>query len=113
MAEESHEQIEEATSTTTGTTTTTTSAHMHTLLQHKNTPRFVLRCVENELPPNLVHSLRLLRVLELQSATQPDAPPLSQQATKNVADLLCDPAPQDASSPHSQSGRPLPFEFQI
>ncbi|KAL7513979.1 hypothetical protein ACHAXN_011851 [Cyclotella atomus] len=36
------------------------------LLQNSSCERFVLRCVENELPPNLIHCLRLLRVLELQ-----------------------------------------------
>lgn len=38
------------------------------LLQNSACDKFVLRCVENELPPNLVHCLRLLRVLELQHA---------------------------------------------
>jgi hypothetical protein len=36
------------------------------LLENSTCERFVLRCVENELPPNLIHCLRLLRVLELQ-----------------------------------------------
>eukprot|EP00804_Cyclotella_cryptica_P023828 CCRYP_019474-RC/>CCRYP_019474-RC protein AED:0.00 eAED:0.00 QI:520/1/1/1/1/1/2/4116/2642 len=36
------------------------------LLLNSTCERFVLRCVENELPPNLIHCLRLLRVLELQ-----------------------------------------------
>ena len=36
------------------------------LLSKSSCERFVLRCVENELPPNLIHCLRLLRVLELQ-----------------------------------------------
>lgn len=36
------------------------------LLNNSTCERFVLRCVENELPPNLIHCLRLLRVLELQ-----------------------------------------------
>ncbi len=41
------------------------------LLEHSSTcERFVLRCVENELPPNLIHCLRLLRVLELQRDQQ-------------------------------------------
>ena len=31
---------------------------------------FVERCVEHELPPNLIHCLRLLRVLELQHASE-------------------------------------------
>ena len=37
-----------------------------TLLENAGCEKFVLRCVENELPPNLIHCLRLLRVLELQ-----------------------------------------------
>ena len=36
------------------------------LLENSKCNKFVLRCVENELPPNLIHCLRLLRVLELQ-----------------------------------------------
>ena len=36
------------------------------LLSKSSCERFILRCVENELPPNLIHCLRLLRVLELQ-----------------------------------------------
>ena len=33
------------------------------LLENATCERFVLQCVENELPPNLIHCLRLLRVL--------------------------------------------------
>jgi hypothetical protein len=36
------------------------------LLENSSCKKFVLRCVENELAPNLIHCLRLLRVLELQ-----------------------------------------------
>ena len=36
------------------------------LLENSTCKRFVLRCVKNELPPNLIHCLRLLQVLELQ-----------------------------------------------
>lgn len=36
------------------------------LLENSKCERFVLRCVESELPPNLIHCLRLVRVLELQ-----------------------------------------------
>lgn len=43
-------------------------AHIDVLLQNSACDKFVLRCVENELPPNLIHCLRLLRVLELQHA---------------------------------------------
>ena len=37
------------------------------LLAPKN-EKFTLRCIENELPPNMIHCLRLLRVLELKHA---------------------------------------------
>ena len=36
------------------------------LLQNAKCEKFVLRCLEQELPPNLIHCLRLLRVLELE-----------------------------------------------
>lgn len=38
------------------------------LLDYSSCEKFVLRCLENELPPNLIHCMRLLRVLELQMA---------------------------------------------
>jgi len=43
-----------------------TPSDIDILLENSTCERFVLRCVENELPPNLIHCLRLLRVLELQ-----------------------------------------------
>jgi hypothetical protein len=43
-------------------------SHIDTLLANSSCEKFVLRCLENELPPNLIHCLRLLRVLELQHA---------------------------------------------
>ncbi|KAL7447041.1 hypothetical protein ACHAXM_011573 [Skeletonema potamos] len=43
-----------------------TPSDIDILLENSSCERFVLRCVENELPPNLIHCLRLLRVLELQ-----------------------------------------------
>ena len=43
---------------------------MDVLLASSKFERFVLRCVEAELPPNLIHCLRLLRVLELQHAAK-------------------------------------------
>eukprot|EP00529_Nitzschia_sp_RCC80_P031903 CAMPEP_0113506282 /NCGR_PEP_ID=MMETSP0014_2-20120614/35819_1 /TAXON_ID=2857 /ORGANISM="Nitzschia sp." /LENGTH=870 /DNA_ID=CAMNT_0000401755 /DNA_START=36 /DNA_END=2645 /DNA_ORIENTATION=+ /assembly_acc=CAM_ASM_000159 len=39
------------------------------LLAAPKTDKFVMRCLENELPPNMIHCLRLLRVLELQHAS--------------------------------------------
>ena len=71
------------------------------LLQKKGCKKFVLRCMENDLPPNLIHCMRLLRVLELQiAATAKDQDdgmdslvmtptPISKAATKKVEDLLC------------------------
>ena len=38
------------------------------ILQNSTCDKFIHRCLENELPPNLIHCLRLLRVLELQAA---------------------------------------------
>ena len=43
---------------------------MDVLLAGAKCPNFVARCVEAELPPNLIHCLRLLRVLELQHAAR-------------------------------------------
>ena len=47
--------------------TTTGTCDIDVLLEHSTTCRnFIARCMEHELPPNLIHCLRLLRVLELQ-----------------------------------------------
>ena len=78
------------------------------LLENSSCEKFLLRCVENELPPNLVHCLRLLRVLELQHAadhTQDrDIRPLGEQAARKVAkllSLLCtDPVVGEQLRPH-------------
>lgn len=71
------------------------------LLVAPKSDKFVARCLENELPPNMIHCLRLLRVLELQHATQrykeyegqgkADRPikPISSRATSKVSTLLC------------------------
>lgn len=88
------------------------------LLAPKN-DKFVLRCLENELPPNMIHCLRLLRVLELQHANQKhkenDArvqagkkpkgiKPISSRATSKVSQLLCtlctDPSVGEQLRPH-------------
>eukprot|EP00934_Nitzschia_sp_Nitz4_P005324 Nitzschia sp. Nitz4//scaffold43_size134323//124879//134327//NITZ4_003322-RA/size134323-augustus-gene-0.228-mRNA-1//1//CDS//3329552017//5314//frame0 len=70
------------------------------LLTSPKSDKFVLRCLENELPPNMIHCLRLLRVLELQHATQTskeneakglpnqDIHPISSRATAKVSHLL-------------------------
>mmetsp|Transcript_30241 Transcript_30241/g.46140 ORF Transcript_30241/g.46140 Transcript_30241/m.46140 type:complete len:3721 (-) Transcript_30241:46-11208(-) len=80
------------------------------LLENSTCDKFVLRCVENELPPNLIHCLRLLRVLELQHANsqhQRDggAPQsISTRATAKVSKLLCllctDPSVGEQLRPH-------------
>ena len=88
------------------------------LLDNSSCDKFVLRCVENELPPNLIHCLRLLRVLELQhahtavamkqraggdeSSTVTDS--ISTMATSKVSKLLCllctDPSVGEQLRPH-------------
>lgn len=71
------------------------------LLLAPKTDKFVLRCLENELPPNMIHCLRLLRVLELQHAAKMQKEneekgkadslikSISSQATGKVSQLLC------------------------
>jgi len=73
---------------------------------------FVSKCVEHDLTTNLIHCLRLLRVLELQQAHAPVRGsgeevanrPLSTAATSKVADLLCllckDPSVGEQLRPH-------------
>jgi len=80
------------------------------LLENSACEKFVLRCIENELPPNLIHCLRLLRVMELQHAneshereeTEPE--PIGENATKKVSQLLCklckDPSVGEQLRPH-------------
>lgn len=86
------------------------------LLLAPKSDKFVLRCLENELPPNMIHCLRLLRVLELQHATKDqtgsddtdscDSPlnSISSRATGKVSQLLCtlctDPAVGEQLRPH-------------
>ena len=88
------------------------------LLENSECDKFVLRCVENELPPNLIHCLRLLRVLELQHAhtavalqqragrdgSAAVADSVSTTATDKVSRLLCllctDPSVGEQLRPH-------------
>lgn len=79
------------------------------LLDNSSCDKFVLRCVENELPPNLIHCLRLLRVLELQHANAQQqrgdaAASISTRATAKVSKLLCllctDPSVGEQLRPH-------------
>eukprot|EP00518_Triparma_eleuthera_P018473 CAMPEP_0197567966 /NCGR_PEP_ID=MMETSP1320-20131121/36527_1 /TAXON_ID=91990 /ORGANISM="Bolidomonas sp., Strain RCC2347" /LENGTH=155 /DNA_ID=CAMNT_0043130211 /DNA_START=119 /DNA_END=582 /DNA_ORIENTATION=- len=39
---------------------------VRTLASFGGRPRFTQKCVEGNMPPNLIHSLRLLRVIEMQ-----------------------------------------------
>ena len=88
---------------------------MDILLVAPKTEKFVSRCLENELPPNMIHCLRLLRVLELQHATQKHKEnsklkkprrikPISSRATKKVSLLLrtlcSDPTVGEQLRPH-------------
>ena len=60
------------------------------LLQNSHCDKFILRCMENELPPNLIHCMRLLRVLELKNAKEGElVKPISQEASEKVEKLLC------------------------
>ena len=66
------------------------------LLLAPKSDKFVLRCLENELPPNMIHCLRLLRVLELQHSTKElkenrgvQIKSISSRATGKVGLLLC------------------------
>ena len=72
------------------------------LLKNSNCDKFILRCMENELPPNLIHCMRLLRVLELKNSTATTksdndsdtikvkkVKAVSKRATKKVQQLLC------------------------
>jgi hypothetical protein len=85
-------------------------SHIDILLENSSCDKFVLRCVENELPPNLIHCLRLLRVLELQHANahqqlgEGAAASISTRATSKVSNLLCllcaDPSVGEQLRPH-------------
>ncbi|KAG7347447.1 WD40 repeat-containing protein [Nitzschia inconspicua] len=86
------------------------------LLVAPKSEKFVQRCLENELPPNMIHCLRLLRVLELQHASQTyqkneaqgrsELPikPIASRATGKVSQLLCtlctDPSVGEQLRPH-------------
>jgi len=84
-----------------------------TLLANSSSEMFTLRCVENELPPNLIHCMRLLRVLELQHAAAsaasegdgaPPPEPVSVIAASKVSRLLValcvDPTVGEQIRPH-------------
>jgi Beige/BEACH domain/PH domain associated with Beige/BEACH len=81
---------------------------IHVLLNNSSSESFVQRCVESELPPNLIHCMRLLRVLELQHAAQASEGqgllPIAENATTLVSRLLCslcvDPSVGEIFRPH-------------
>jgi Beige/BEACH domain/PH domain associated with Beige/BEACH len=93
-----------------------THSDLDVLLVAPKSEKFVQRCLENELPPNMIHCLRLLRVLELQHASQTyqkndaqgrlDRPirPIASRATGKVSQLLCtlctDPSVGEQLRPH-------------
>jgi hypothetical protein len=104
-----------------GSDDSTPSSHcdLDVLLVAPKNEKFVLRCLENELPPNMIHCLRLLRVLELQHANQrhkenaarvqagkksKPIKPISSRATSKVSQLLCtlctDPSVGEQLRPH-------------
>lgn len=84
------------------------SQDIHVLLNNSSSESFVQRCVESELPPNLIHCMRLLRVLELQHAAQAgegqELVPIAEKATSLVSRLLCslcvDPSVGEIVRPH-------------
>jgi len=54
------------------------------LLENSNCDKFILRCMENELPPNLIHCMRLLRVVELKAAHSQSAAAAAAKAESNT-----------------------------
>ncbi|KAL7565981.1 hypothetical protein ACA910_011004 [Epithemia clementina (nom. ined.)] len=73
-----------------------TKSDVDVLLENSKCEKFILRCVEAELPPNLIHCLRLVRVVELQNASQSaegetddEISPVALKATQKVTRLLC------------------------
>jgi len=69
------------------------------LLKNSHCDKFLLICMENELPPNLIHCMRLLRVLEMNNANEcknledsltskPEVKPVSKKAIQNVERLM-------------------------
>lgn len=93
------------------------------LLKNSHCDKFILRCMENELPPNLIHCMRLLRVLELKNSSSASASKdddqndvtkndekarqvkaVSKRATEKVNKLLCllcgDPSVGEQLRPH-------------
>lgn len=81
---------------------------IHVLLSNSSSESFVQRCIESELPPNLIHCMRLLRVLELQHAAQAgegqELSPIAEKASSLVSQLLCslcvDPSVGEIVRPH-------------
>jgi Beige/BEACH domain/PH domain associated with Beige/BEACH/Concanavalin A-like lectin/glucanases superfamily/WD domain, G-beta repeat len=81
------------------------------LIQNMACDKFVVRCVENELPPNLVHCLRLLRVLELQHANTYQIKQMngSTGSAANGADSDDDMSRESVGTSQSSSGECRPI----
>lgn len=93
---------------------TETESDVDILLKNTSFENFVVRCVENELTPNLIHCMRLLRVVELQHAAEADidannnnnneVQSIAATATSKVSRLLCaicvDPSVGEQLRPH-------------
>ena len=58
------------------------------LQSYAGRPRFTQKCVENDLPPNLLHCLRLLRVIEMQNPQPPPVAMSTVTATTLISSLL-------------------------
>lgn len=78
---------------------TTIKSDIEILLKNSHCDKFLLRCMENELPPNLIHCMRLLRVLEMNNAnaskdleyslpSKSEGKPVSKKAIDNVERLM-------------------------
>jgi len=65
-----------------------TTPPLSILLSYSSHPRFTQKCVENDLPPNLLHCLRLLRVIEMQNPQPPPQEMSTVEATGLISNLL-------------------------
>ena len=72
------------------------------LLNNSQCEKFILRCMENELPPNLIHCMRLLRVLELKNSTM-----FAEGREQSAADGNGDGDEHDEEGNHSTTVKPV------
>lgn len=81
------------------------------LINYMGSEKFVLRCIEQELPPNVIHCLRLMRIFELRYAhsieeCEPEdiLQPITKSVTAKVSRLACelctDPITGEQLRPH-------------